>query len=181
MTMWRSEVAEDLLSSGLIDSSVVGLHMGALDFAILNHQCITLATVLTEDSSTVKSEVEVLGELTGRIAKKADFSLGGWVKGCAPGFHDEWIIDRDNEDLAGILKLVAADIARDMGSRARRAEGCGHANNEALAGGELLGQVYLITGRAFDKVDTWDGITDFDHIDGGLMEGSDRFVCWLKK
>lgn len=79
--------------------------MGALDFAILNHQCITLATVLTEDSSTVKSEVEVLGELTGRIAKKADlyirmnwdsvtgqdwvsyFSLGGWVKGCAPGFH----------------------------------------------------------------------------------------------
>ena len=57
LTMWRSEVAEDLLSSRLcrrvlairfdwypqitvtltVDSSVVGLYVGALDFAILNH------------------------------------------------------------------------------------------------------------------------------------------------
>lgn len=79
--------------------------MGALNFAILNHQCVTLATILTEDSSTIESEVEILGECTGWITEKADLyirmnwesiigqdwvsylSLGGWVKGCAPGFH----------------------------------------------------------------------------------------------
>ena len=62
--------------------------MGALHFSILNHQSITLATVLTEDSSALESEVKVLGELTGRIAKEADLILGfelevwmiGWVR-----------------------------------------------------------------------------------------------------
>lgn len=33
----------------------------------------------------------------------------------------KWVIDRDNKDLAGILELVAADVARDMSGRARRA------------------------------------------------------------
>ena len=79
--------------------------MDAFDFATLNHQCVTLATILTEDSSTIESEVEILGELTGRIAEEADLDmrmnwesvagqdwvsylcLGGWVKGCTPGFH----------------------------------------------------------------------------------------------
>ena len=37
-----------------IDSGIIGLHMCALDFAILSHQCVPLATVLTEDSSTLK-------------------------------------------------------------------------------------------------------------------------------
>lgn len=177
MMMWRSEVAEDLLSSGLIDSGVVGLHVSALHFAILNHQCVTLATILAKDSSTLKREVKVLGELTGRITKKADISLGGWVKGCTPGFHDKWVIDRDNKDLAGILELVAADVARDMSGRARRAEGCWHANDEAFAGRELLGQVDLITRGTFDEVDIGDGITGFDHVGGCLMDGSDGFIC----
>ena len=46
--------------------------MGTLDFAILNHQRVTLATVLTEDSSTVERKVEVLRELTGWITQEAD-------------------------------------------------------------------------------------------------------------
>lgn len=50
--------------------------MSALNFAVLDHQRITLATVLTEDSSTLESEVKVLVELTGRIAKEADLDLG---------------------------------------------------------------------------------------------------------
>lgn len=58
-----------------IDSSIVRLHVGALDFAILNHQCVTLATILTEDSSTIERKVEVLGELARRIAKKADLYM----------------------------------------------------------------------------------------------------------
>lgn len=55
-------------------------------------------------------------------------------------------------------------------------EGRRHAYDKTFAGGELLGQVDLITGGPFDKVDVWDGITDFDHVDGCLMEGSDGFV-----
>lgn len=43
-------------------------------------------------------------------------------------------------------------------------EGCGHANDKAFAGGELLGEVDLITGGTFDEVDVRDGITDFDHV-----------------
>lgn len=58
-----------------IDPGVVGLHMDALDFAILSHQCVTFATVLTKDGSTLKRELEVLGKLTGRITKKADLYL----------------------------------------------------------------------------------------------------------
>lgn len=68
-----------------IDSGIVGLDVGAFDFPILSHQCITLAAVLTEDSSTLKREVKVLGELTGRIAKEADlvlkFGLEVWMIG----------------------------------------------------------------------------------------------------
>ncbi len=55
-----------------VDSGVVRLHVSTFDFAILNHQCVTLATVLTEDCSAFEREVKVLGELTGWIAKKAD-------------------------------------------------------------------------------------------------------------
>ena len=55
-----------------LDSGIVGFHVGALDFAILNHQRVTLATVLTEDSSAIEGEVEVFGELTGRVTQEAD-------------------------------------------------------------------------------------------------------------
>ena len=69
--------------------------------------------------------------------------LGGGVKGCTPRFHairifisvyditgrdmfakfhsHEWVIDRNDKDLAGILKLVTINVAGDMGGRARRA------------------------------------------------------------
>ena len=49
--------------------------MCALDFAILSHQCVPLATVLTEDSGTIEGEVKVLGELTGRVTEEADLCL----------------------------------------------------------------------------------------------------------
>ena len=55
-----------------VHSGVVGLHVGALDFAIFNHQCITLATVLAEDGSTLKGEIEIFVELTGWITQEAD-------------------------------------------------------------------------------------------------------------
>jgi len=177
--VWRSEGAEDLLCGRLIDSGVVGLNVSTLDFAILNHQCVALATVLAKDSGTLEREVKVLGELTGRIAEKADTSLGGWVKGSTPGFHDEWVIDRHNENFAGFLKLVALDIARDVSGRARRAEGRRHAYDKTFAGGELLGQVDLVTGGTFDEVNVRDGSTDFNHVGECWMEGSNGFVCCL--
>ena len=49
--------------------------MGTLDFAILNHQCVTLATVLAKDGGTLEREVKVFSELAGRIAEKADLYL----------------------------------------------------------------------------------------------------------
>ena len=93
MMMWGLEVAKDFLSSRYckctldnltqsisldlvftltIDSGIVGLDVGTFDFAILSHQSVTLATVLTEHSGTLEREVEVLGELTGWIAEEAD-------------------------------------------------------------------------------------------------------------
>ena len=60
-------------------------------------------------------------------------------------------------------------------------KGRGDANDEAFAGGELLGQVDLITGGPFDEVDVGDGSTDFDHGDGCGVEGSNRCVCGLTK
>ena len=33
----------------------------------------------------------------------------------------KWIIDRDDKDLAGVLELIAIDVAGDMSSRAGRA------------------------------------------------------------
>lgn len=56
-------------------------------------------------------------------------------------------------------------------------EGGRHADDEAFAGGKLLGQVDLVAGGTFDEVDVWEGSTDFDHVDGCLMEGSNGFVC----
>ena len=64
---------KDILFERLtIHSGVVGLHVGALNFAIFNHQCITLATVLAEDGRALKGEVEVFVELTGRITQEAN-------------------------------------------------------------------------------------------------------------
>ena len=57
-------------------------------------------------------------------------------------------------------------------------EGCGHADDETFARGELLGQIDLIAGGTFDEVDVWKGITDFDHVDGCLMEGANGFICY---
>ena len=58
-----------------VDSGIVRLHVSALDFAILSHQCVTLTTVLAEDGGTLKSEVKIFVELTGWIPKEADLCL----------------------------------------------------------------------------------------------------------
>lgn len=60
-------------------------------------------------------------------------------------------------------------------------EGCGDADDETFARGELFGKIDLIARGTFDEVDVGDGITGFDHVDGCLMEGSDGFICCLKK
>ena len=65
--------------------------------------------------------------------------FGGGVKGCTPSFHaiqffsvyditekdalaldhlHERVIDRDDKDFSGVLKLVATDIAGDVSGRA---------------------------------------------------------------
>lgn len=68
-----------------------------------------------------------------------------------------------------------ADTLRWLGSVLT--EGRRHADDETFAGSELLGQVDLVTRRTLDEVDIWDGSTDFNHVDGCLMEGSNGSVC----
>ena len=81
--------------------------------------------------------------MTERRVRCTYIGLGGGVKGCTPCFHairifisvynitgrdmfaklysHKWVIDRDNKDLAGVLKLVTINVAGDMSGRARRA------------------------------------------------------------
>ena len=49
--------------------------MSALDLPVLDYQSITLATIVSEDCGTLECEVEVFGELTGRVTKEADLEL----------------------------------------------------------------------------------------------------------
>ena len=37
-----------------------------------------------------------------------------WIEDVLPGFHDEWVIDTDNEHLAGILKALRVHVARNV-------------------------------------------------------------------
>lgn len=60
-----------------VHSGVVRLDVNRLDFAVLNDQSVTLATIVAEDRSAIEGEVEALGELTRGIAQKADLCL--WV------------------------------------------------------------------------------------------------------
>ena len=68
----QTDLMDILFESLTVHSSIVGLHVGALDFAIFNHQCITLATVLAEDGSALEGEVKVFVELTGWITQESD-------------------------------------------------------------------------------------------------------------
>lgn len=65
----------------------------------------------------------------------------------------------------------------------RLTKSSGHADDETFARSELFVQVDLIAGGTFDEVDVGDGISDFDHVEGCLVEGSnDGFeCCWLEK
>lgn len=78
------------------------------------------------------------------------------------------------------LKFIAGALWF-LGGGVILTEGCGDANDETFARGELLGQIDLIARGTLDEVDVGDGIASFDHVDGCLMQGSDGFVCCLKK
>ena len=79
----------NLLSEFLtIHPGIVGLHVGALDFAIFNYQCITLATVLAEDGSALEGEVEVFVELTGWITQESDLCFER---------RNQWEVDNKSE------------------------------------------------------------------------------------
>lgn len=71
-------------------------------------------------------------------------------------------------------------VGRCFGGKYLLTEGGGHADDETFARGELFGQIDLIAGGTFDEVDVWKRITDFDHVDGCLMESANGFVeYWL--
>ena len=70
-----------------VHSGVVRFHVGTLDFAIFNYQCITLATVLAKDGRALKGEIEVFVELTGWITQEADLRFKDGISG-------RWIIER---------------------------------------------------------------------------------------
>lgn len=77
----------------------------------------------------------------------------------------------DNLKPSTVSERTILDSVRKLLTKGR-----GHTDDKTFARGELLGQVDLLTGGAFDEVDIGDRITDFDHFGGGLMEGSDGFV-----
>lgn len=58
-----------------VHSSIVRLHVSALDLPVFDYQGITLATIVPEDCGTLESEVEVFGELTGWVTEEADLEL----------------------------------------------------------------------------------------------------------
>lgn len=55
-----------------IHTSVVWLNMSGLDLSVLDDQGVTLGTILTEDCGALEGELEILGELAGRIAEETD-------------------------------------------------------------------------------------------------------------
>lgn len=55
-----------------IDTCVIGLHIRLLYFAILHYQSIPLASIITEDGSTIEGQIQSFGELGIWITKEAN-------------------------------------------------------------------------------------------------------------
>jgi hypothetical protein len=55
-----------------VQASVVWLNMGLFDLAILNHQSIALATVVSKNSSAVELEVQRFRKVAGRVSEEAN-------------------------------------------------------------------------------------------------------------
>lgn len=55
-----------------VKAGVVRLNMRLLDFAVLNDQRVALATVVSENRSAVKLEVQRLRKGTSRVSEEAD-------------------------------------------------------------------------------------------------------------
>ena len=68
-----------------VHSSIVRLHVSALDLPVFDYQGITLATIVPEDCRALESEVEVFGELTGWVTEEADLELK-FRLACSPPF-----------------------------------------------------------------------------------------------
>lgn len=54
------------------DTSVIRLNELLQNLSALDKECVTLATLVTEDSSAVEVEVEGLGELSGWVGDEAE-------------------------------------------------------------------------------------------------------------
>ena len=55
-----------------IDSNVVRFDESLLDFSILHHECVPLASLVSEDRCAVEKDVEGFGELAGGIAQETN-------------------------------------------------------------------------------------------------------------
>jgi len=90
--------------------------MHALDLAVLGDDGVPLAPDVAQDGGGVEVDVaERLCELTGRVGEEADSGLLVLVKVLAPGVHDEGVVDANNKDFAGGLRLGRGDVTWDVG------------------------------------------------------------------
>lgn len=99
-----------------IHANVIRLHMHTLDLAILRHQRIPLTPEVTKQRTRIKVQIQGLDEFAIRVSDVADvFGAAGGVEGGAPGFHNEGVVDGDDEDFGDGFGLVGVDVAGDVG------------------------------------------------------------------
>jgi len=155
-------LTEDLVDNRDTHASVVGLNVGLLDLAILNDQGVTLAAVVAEDGGGIEIEVESLGELAVGVGKEADTALLVSVKIVGPCLHDKGVVDRDDEDITGILELLVVDVTGNVGFGARRTESSRDTNDKTLAL-EDLGDGDLVAGRVLHQLNVRNRVADLNH------------------
>lgn len=162
--------------------------MNALDLAVLCNNSVALAADVAEYRRSVEvNAAQGLGEAGVRVSQEADAALLVGVQVLAPGLHDEGVVDRHDDDVAGCLCLLRCDVAGDVRLGAagacgrawlgwngedreeegvgRRTEGGGDADDQALALGQVLGQVDLGSWGTVVQLDAGDGVADVDHGD----------------
>ena len=67
--------AEHLLGQRDVGARVVGLNSNRLDDTLLNDNGVPLGPVTTKDGRPIKSHVQHLGELAGRVGKEAELNI----------------------------------------------------------------------------------------------------------
>lgn len=90
--------------------------MHTRNLAVLRDKCVPLSPHVAQHGRSVKVDAaQGLCELGGGVGEEADAALAVGVEVLAPGLHDEGIVDGDDEDVAGRLELLGADVVRDVG------------------------------------------------------------------